>query len=286
MRKLTNGGGRRELTGIKQLQWPSVTQPVNGGRQLIDEIDTASCPTPRLWWLGHSGFVLKYRNAILYIDPLLSAVRSGRLVDPPFAGKDVAHAGLVLCTHAHAGHLDPDTVPAILAASRRAKVVLPMGAAGIAHELGIEYQRMVTTNADLRVEFLDDRIYAVPSAHPQLDWTPLGGYPYLGYLVRFGRYTIYHAGDGVPYDQLAGRLMPYNVNVALLPIGGQKNFTISEAATLAHQIGADWLVPMHYDMFPECAVDSDRFVEHLLGQHPGQRFKLFACGEGWSIPGD
>src|ERR1035438_5006229 len=137
-----------------------------------------------------------------------------RLVAPPFASADVTHAGLVLCTHTHAGHLDPGTVPAILAASRRAKVVMPMSAAAHAHALGIAYQRMVTTNADLRVEFLDDRIYAVPSAHDQLDWTPLGGYPYLGYLVRFGPYTIYHAGGHLqqlglqilklPRHQLAG----------------------------------------------------------------------------------
>lgn len=229
---------------------------------------------------------MKYRHAIVYVDPLLSAARPGRLVAPPLDAKDVRHAGLVLCTHVHPGHLDPDTVPAILAASRRAKVVLPMSAAAQAHALGIEYQRMVTTNADLRVEFLDDRIYAAPSAHPQLDWTPLGGYPYLGYLVRFGRYTIYHAGDGVPYGGLADRLRPYNVNVALLPIGGERNFKIPEAAQLAEQIGAEWLAPMHYDMFPGCAVEVDRFAEHLLEQHPAQRFKVFECGEGWSIPGE
>jgi len=263
-----------------------VIQPVNGGRELLDEIANAPCLTPRLWWLGHSGFALKYRNAIVYVDPLLSAARLDRLVAPPFAGQDVTHAGLVLCTHAHAGHLDPGTVPAILAASRRAKVVMPMSAAAHAHAMGIEYQRMVTTNADLRVEFLDDRIYAVPSAHHQLDWTPLGGYPYLGYLVRFGPYTIYHAGDGVPYDRLAERLRPYNVTVALLPIGGEKNFKIPEAAQLAEQIGAAWLAPMHYDMFPGCTVEVDRFVEHLLERHPAQRFKVFRCGEGWSIPGE
>ena len=258
-------------------------QPVNGGRELLDEIESADCPAPRLWWLGHSGFALKYRQAIVYVDPLLGG-RENRLVAPPISGQDVRHAGLILCTHAHAGHLDPGTVPAMLAESRRAKVVMPMSAAAHAHELGIEYQRMVTTNADLRVEFLDDRIYAVPSAHRQLDWTPTGGYPYLGYLVRFGPYTIYHAGDGAPYEQLAARLMPYNVTVALLPIGGEGNFTITEAAHLAGQIGAEWLVPMHYDMFPGCAVEVDRFIEHLLGQHPAQRFKVFQCGEGWSIP--
>lgn len=258
---------------------------MNGGRELLDEIEQAACPTPRLWWLGHSGFALKYRRSIVYVDPLLG-MRENRMVAPPFAGEEVRHAGLVLCSHAHAGHLDPETIPAMLEASCRAKVVVPMSAAAHAHSLGIGYQRMVTTNADLRVEFLDDRIYAVPSAHPQLDWTPQGGYPYLGYLVRFGPYTIYHAGDGVPYDRLAGRLLPYNITVALVPIGGERNFSIPEAAQLAAQIGAEWLVPMHYDMFPGCTVDVDRFVEHLLEQNPAQRFKLFQCGEGWSIPGE
>jgi L-ascorbate 6-phosphate lactonase len=261
-------------------------QPVNGGRQLLDEIGETPCPAPRLWWLGHSGFALKYLKSVIYIDPLLSSHRSDRLMAAPFAGGDVSHVGLVLCTHAHAGHLDPGAVPEILSTSRRAKLVLPVSVAAHAHSLGISYNRMVTTNADLRVEFLDDRIYAVPAAHPELDWTPLGGYPYLGYLVRFGRLTIYHAGDCVPYDQLARRLLPYNVNVALLPVGGSKNFDFRQAAELAKQIGAEWLVPMHYNMFPGCALDIDRFIEHLLEHHPAQRFKVFECGEGWSIPAD
>jgi len=95
-----------------------------------------------------------------------------------------------------------------------------------------------TTDSGLRVEYLDDRVYSAPSAHNALDWTPLGGYPYLGYLVRFGNCTIYHAGDGIPYPELAGRLRPYSITVALVPIGGRKadgapgNFEIAEAAQL------------------------------------------------------
>lgn len=258
---------------------------MSGGRQLLDEIETTPCSTPRLWWLGHSGFVIKYLHAIVYLDPLLSA-SPDRLVAPPFAGAEVTHAGLILCSHTHAGHLDPGTVPAMLAASRRAKLILPKSAAAHAHRLGIHYHRMVTTDAGLRVEYLDDRIYAAPSAHTQLDWTPLGGYPYLGYLVRFGRHTIYHAGDCVAYDGLAACLRPYNVTVALLPVGGAGNFQIAETAELAAAIGAQWLVPMHYDMFPGCRVDINRFVEHMLGHRPAQRFKVFQCGEGWSIPHD
>ena len=263
-------------------------QPVKRGPALLAEIDHAICPGPTLWWLGHCGFVLKYRHSIIYIDPYLSGDPS-RLTAAPFSGADVRHAGLILATHAHRHHLDPGTVPAMLASSPRSKLVLPTAAAGQAHAIGIGYDRMVTTNSGLRVEYLDDRIYAVPSAHEELDWTPLGGYPYLGYLVRFGGFTIYHAGDCVPYSGLASRLLPYNVNLALVPINGRGrelpgNFEIAEAAQLAEDIGADWLVPMHYDMFASNTVDINRFIEHMLGHRPSQRFKVFQCGEMWAVP--
>jgi L-ascorbate metabolism protein UlaG (beta-lactamase superfamily) len=141
---------------------------------------------------------------------------------------------------------------------------------------------MVTTDAGLRVEYLDDRIYAAPSSHGKLDWTPLGGYPYLGYLVRFGGVTIYHAGDCVPYDDIVDRLRPYSVTVALLPIGGRPvNFDIPEAAQLAQDIGARWLVPMGYGS-PSSL--SERFIEHMLGHRPAQRFKIFEAGEMWTVP--
>jgi L-ascorbate 6-phosphate lactonase len=261
-----------------------MTQPMKHGRALLDEIDSTDNPTPTLWWLGQSGFVLKYRKAIFYLDPYLSDAPGRRLTAPPVRPSDVNHAALILCTHAHPGHLDPTGVPSMLAASRRAKLVIPKSVADYAHSLGIGYDRMVTTDSDLRVEYLDDRIYAVPSAHEHLDWTPLGGYPYLGYLIRFGGYTIYHSGDCVPYPGLVERLRPYSVTVALLPIDGRRNFNIVEAAQLAEDIGARWLAPMHYDMFAESAVDPNRFIEHMLGHRPAQRFKVFQYGEKWTVP--
>jgi L-ascorbate metabolism protein UlaG (beta-lactamase superfamily) len=246
---------------------------VKSGWELLAEIATSVCSSPTLWWLGRSGFTLKYRNAILYVNPFLSESSS------PFSGGDVTHAGLILCSHA--GCLDPQTVPAMLAASPRSKLLIPKNAAAHANSLGIPYARMVTTDSGLRVEYLDDRIYAVPSAHHKLDWTPLGGYPYLGYLVRFGGVTIYHAGDCVPYEDIVERLRPYSVTVAILPIGGRPdNFEIAEAAQLAEDIGARWLIPMNY---PQARID--RFIEHMLGHRPAQRFKVFERGEMWTVPG-
>jgi L-ascorbate metabolism protein UlaG (beta-lactamase superfamily) len=262
------------------------------GPELRDEIESAVCPAPTLWWLGHSGFVLKYRNSIIYVDPYLSdslgAHGRPRRQSTPLDPSTVGHAGLVLCTHPHPGHLDSETLSAVLEASPRARLVIPKTTAEIAHSMGISYHRMVTTDSGLRVEFLDDRVYAVPSAHDELDWTPLGGYPYLGYLIRFGGITIYHAGDCVPYPQLAKRLQPYTVNVALLPVSGRGPkshgcFDVVEAAQLAEDIGAEWLIPMHYGVFgdDDCA---ERFVDHVLGHRPLQRFKVFRIGEQWTVP--
>jgi L-ascorbate metabolism protein UlaG (beta-lactamase superfamily) len=175
----------------------------------------------------------------------------------------------------------------MLETCRAAKIVIPRSAADEANRAGIPYNRMSTTDSGLRIEYFKDnlygRVYAVPSAHPELEWTSAGGYPYLGYLIRFGRWTIYHAGDCAPYPELAGHLRPFNVNVAILPIGGGK-FAASEAAQLATEIGAGWLVPMHYGTFEEDR--ENEFVSHMLGHWPQLRFRVFRCGEKWTVPED
>jgi L-ascorbate metabolism protein UlaG (beta-lactamase superfamily) len=81
------------------------------------------------------------------------------------------------------------------------------------------------------------------------------------------------------------RLRPFNVNVALLPIGGS-NFSVSEAAQLASDIGATWLVPMHFGTFGTDTGEESSFVAHMLGYRPEQQFKLFQCGEKWTVPED
>ncbi len=284
-----------------------MVQPVKAGAALIREINSTAAPSPVLWWLGHSGFAIKYGTSIFYIDPYLSnsqmnryrrtAIARERLVAPPLAAREVRHADMVFSTHPHGCHLDPGTVPAILRASRHARLVLPKSTAGRANSMGIDYLRMTTTDVDLPVDYWKDgehiRIEPVPSAHESLDWNPRDGHRYLGYLIRFGDATIYHSGDCVPYEGLAERLRRASVTVALLPVNGRDparaipgNFTVNEAAELAEDIGARWLVPMHYGMFAASAAAIDRFIDHMLGCRPRQRFKVFECGEGWEIPRD
>lgn len=252
-------------------------KPQKRGAALVEEIERTLSPTPVLWWLGPgAGFVMRFATITFYLDPDLSNASA------PLDAASIRHADMLLTTSAAAVHAP--TVAAILENSRTARLVLPKSAADPAQAAGISYARMTTTDADLRIEYFKDnlygRVYAIPSANPSLDWTAPGGYPHLGYLIRFGRWTIYHAGNCAPYDSLADRLRPFNVTVALLPIGAG-NFAIQEAADLAGAIGADWLVPIPAGVAEEAGI-----VTHMLGHRPGQQFKIFQCGEKWTVPED
>jgi L-ascorbate metabolism protein UlaG (beta-lactamase superfamily) len=232
---------------------------------LLSAIDQTITATPSLWWLGHAGFVVRFASITFYIDPCFTEL--------PLAPSDVHHADMILATSAP--YVDASIAP-LLDASPRAKIILPKSAAEGAHSLGIPYHRMTTTDAGLRIEYFKDNLYSrVYSAPSSLHWTAGGGYPSLGYLIRFGRWTVYHAGNCAPYESLADRLRPFNVSVALLPVG-EGNFSPAEAARLAADIGAGWLVPY--------GPPQPSFVEHLLGHCPEQRFKIFQPGEGWTVP--
>ncbi len=235
------------------------------------ELERTASPTPVLRWLGHAGFAIGFADILFLVDPYLP-------------GDTALSPDLILCTHTHDRHMHAPTLQGLLDASPHAKVVIPKSAAEHAYSAGVPFERMTTTDAGLRVEYFKNgqygRVYAAPSAHPDLGWTPLGGYPYLGYLIRFGPYTIYHAGDCALYAELAANLKPYSVTAALLPLG-EHNFTIPQAAALAAEIGARWVIPMHYET---SAGEGDRFINHMLGFHPEQKFKVFEPGETWALP--
>jgi L-ascorbate metabolism protein UlaG (beta-lactamase superfamily) len=116
-------------------------------------------------------------------------------------------------------------------------------------------------------------ITGVASAHEKLDYDENGNCRFLGYLLRFGEWTIYHAGDTVDYPGLAEKLQKFKVEVALLPINGRGrgvpgNLSGREAAQLAKRMGARLAIPCHYDMFEFNTVDPSEF-----------RMAAAACGQ-------
>lgn len=255
-----------------------------GAPSLVEQI-TAEQPAPgavALWWLGQSSFVLKGGGIVVYVDPYLR-VADRRLSPPPFPPGAVTNADVVLLTHDHGDHVDPESLPGIAAASPGARFVAPRPIGERVAELVGGATRVLPAVADepLRIDLRGStlEVLPVPAKHEEFD---LGhqGYPYLGYSVRLNGVCVYHSGDTIPYEGQIERVREHAVDVALLPINGRDfyrtragtigNFDYREAAEFAVQIGAAVVIPIHYGMFRGNTVPPGYFVTYLSDFHPEQ----------------
>ena len=224
----------------------------------------------RLFWLGQAGFVLRYRNTLIVIDPYLSdylaekyknaEFKHHRMMPPPISPKEVAVAGWVLSTHKHSDHLDPWTISGMAAANPDLRIILPEATVGHALDIGIPQDQMAAIEAGETVTIEDGvYIHAIPSAHETLTTDAAGSHLYLGYTIRFGLLTIYHSGDCVPYTGLGNILAAQNIDLALLPINGRDayrrernipgNFTVQEALDLCERATIPNMIGHHFGMF-------------------------------------
>jgi L-ascorbate metabolism protein UlaG (beta-lactamase superfamily) len=167
-------------------------------------------------------------------------------------------------------------------------LVVPEAIRSVAAERsGLPPGRLLGLDAGQTTVASDFRFTAVPAAHEQLDKDSAGRHLYLGYVVQFGPWTVYHSGDTVRYEGMVEWLAPKQVQVALLPINGRNparrvagNLDGPEAAALATEIGARIVIPCHYEMFEFNTASPEPFVR--TARELGQGFRVLRAGESWS----
>ena len=249
-----------------------------------------------LWYLGQEGFVIKHHNAYLAVDLYLSDyvdqhccqfVKWERLYPAPVQAEALNFLNVVLCTHTHYDHSDPWTLPKLAAANPATRFVVPAPAVRDIAAYGIDESRIIPAVADCPIEIDGFTVTPIPSAHEELHTDANGNYCELGYLIDAGELRLFHAGDMCMYDGLLDRLT--NVDVALLPINGRDyfrnkndiigNFNCEEAVTLAREIGAGLLVPMHHDLYAVNCVNPATFVNTVSALNPTQCYHIFAPSE-------
>jgi L-ascorbate metabolism protein UlaG (beta-lactamase superfamily) len=105
----------------------------------------------------------------------------------------------------------------------------------------------------------------------------------MGYVIEFGKYKIYHSGDTLLFDEMVDLLKPFAVDVAMLPINGNKperkvagNLNCKEAAELGKAIGAGCVIPCHYDMFTFNTADVNEFIREA--KRINQPYKVLKPG--------
>ncbi len=201
-----------------------------------------------VWWLGQAGYIFKTDQDIVVIDPYLSDSAAGgvdgfsRLVPVQLEPGEL-QADIVLITHNHLDHLDPDTLKAF-PNKDAAWFVAPWLTAKKLEETGIPSERIVIINAgeSRQVNSVSiTGVFALPTGSDVLDTT--------GYLLEFsnGR-TVYHTSD-TQFHPLVLEAAPREVELMLVPINGKwKNTNAEEAALFAKAVAPQRVAPNHYDM--------------------------------------
>jgi L-ascorbate metabolism protein UlaG (beta-lactamase superfamily) len=251
-----------------------------------------------LWWLGQSGFLIKWRKNYLLLDPYLSDSLTlkyaqtdkphVRMTERVINSNFLNFIDVVTSSHNHTDHLDAATLIPLMSVNPEMKMVIPeANRSFVCDRLNCDTDYPVGMNDGTTKQVGNFEFHGVPAAHNEMERNSKGECRYLGYVIQFGLWTIYHSGDTLWYQGMEDLLKPYNIDVALLPINGNKperrvagNLNHKEAPRLARAIGAKLVIPCHYDMFTFNTADPGDFKAEA--DRVGQPAKVLMCGEPWN----
>jgi L-ascorbate metabolism protein UlaG (beta-lactamase superfamily) len=266
-------------------------------KALISEMDSLRSDKVHfyLWWLGQSGFLLQWKGKRVLIDPYLSDsltkkyattdkphVRmSERVVDPGL----LKNISIVSSSHNHTDHLDAETLVPILENNPGIQFIIPeANREFVSERVNCNKEFPIGLNEGRSVTIDEFSFYGIPAKHNEIERDENGNCRFMGFVIAFGKYKIYHSGDTLWFDQMLDRLIPFAIDVAILPINGNDpkrkvagNLNCEEAARLAKAIDAKIVIPCHYDMFTFNTTNVNDFRTQAENLH--QPYKVLKGGE-------
>ncbi|MFI5357139.1 MAG: MBL fold metallo-hydrolase [Opitutales bacterium] len=216
------------------------------------------------WWLGGSGFIFKTAGGRqVWIDPYLSDIVRlmfglGRAFPAPITAAEAA-PDVVISTHWHEDHLDPEGIPALARHRPGVKFVMSPGSMAHAIPLGVPRAQIVSLGAGQTLDLDGVKLTAVAARHEAgvPGWEVPDAF---GVILDFAGVRVYHTGD-TDYDPRIHRTLAGTpLALATLCINGSVgNLNAHEAALLAWHLDARAVVPHHHliwdrppDKIPAC----------------------------------
>jgi L-ascorbate metabolism protein UlaG (beta-lactamase superfamily) len=217
-------------------------------------------------WITQAGLVFESGEMTVMVDPYLSDSVAETL-DPSKRRRmgvdervfDI-EPDVIIITHEHLDHLDPDTLKRFLGEGRRPVTVLApynaymkLRAFGGPHNYVLLSPHSVWSEGGLT-------FYAVSAEHSDRCAA--------GYIIDDGVETFYISGDTLyNYDVIDDviELCEDGVDYAFLPINGVgNNMNIRDAADFACEVGARVAVPIHYGLFDNIDPEDFDFDNRLI----------------------
>ena len=233
-------------------------------------------------WLGHATFrVESLGGQSILIDPWLRGNPSC-----PASEESQSDLDIILLTHGHDDHVADLLETA--AANPSATVITVLEAANLLVEHGLSADRTLGMNLGGEIAIDGVKVSMVEARHTSslrlADRAEYAGVP-VGYVVALeDERAIYFAGDTSLFGDmtLIGEL--YQPSIAVLPIGGHFTMGGSHAARAARMVGAQFIIPCHYQTFPMLAQDCSA-LKAGLGEAPHPTVIAPKSGVEFPIPG-
>ncbi len=236
----------------------SYEQPIQGESRPAELV---SANELGVTFIGHSSFFLQVGGRNVLIDPVFATrlVVLRRQRHPGLLPEDLPPIDLVLVTHAHMDHLDLSSLRRVVRSTRRQRgrapeIVVPKGVDDLVARFG--FRRTHTLEWWQQTEAAGLNVTMTPCQHWGARMFRDTHRGYGGYVLQSARHSIYHSGDTAYFNgfsEIGRRLKP---EVALLPIGAYFPDTYrvvhtspEEAVRGFVELGARWMVPMHYGTF-------------------------------------
>jgi L-ascorbate metabolism protein UlaG (beta-lactamase superfamily) len=286
------------LTKLKQL-WRLVREshenPLEGLPQQPPAVVSGETA---ITFIGHSSFLLQTGGCGLLVDPVFATrlILLRRQRRPGVQVRDLPRIDAVLLTHAHMDHLNRPSLRAIAREMRRRGLpapvaIVPNGVSDLVTDLGFREVRELHWWESTRLDSL--AVTATPCQH----WGArmfkdthrgFGGYT----VATAGSPTIYHSGDTAyfkGFHEIGNRLHP---EIALLPIGAYfpdsyraVHTSPEEALQIFVDIGAETMVPMHFNTFRLGREPMTEPLPRLLAaaENAGLRDRVHPLAEGGSL---
>ncbi|MDZ4668357.1 MAG: metal-dependent hydrolase [bacterium] len=223
-------------------------------------------------YYGHSCFLLEVAGKKLLFDPFINGNEFAKGVDI-----DALEADFILVSHGHSDHTG-DLV--YLAKKTGALVIASWEITCWLEKQGVSFCHPMNIGGKRNFDFGElSMVYAAHSSS-LADGTYAG--TAVGFVIKYSGKTLYYSGDTGLNMEMKVTGERYDIDLALLPIGGNFTMDAEDAAYAASRyLNCKRVVGLHYDTFGYIVIDAVQAKKEF--EEKGISLILLKSGEKFTV---